>query len=78
MKTSRFLLLGGGAPAAIAFQTASGRLRAESLAPSALGGQVTSTEEGPMEGVVVSAEKDGSTIGITSIKISGKGREALS
>jgi len=34
---------------------------------SALSGQVTSAEEGPMEGVVVSAKEDGSTISISVV-----------
>ena len=36
-------------------------------AAAALSGQVTSAEEGPMEGVLVSAKKDGSTITITVV-----------
>ena len=44
--------------------------------PSALSGQVTSTEEGPMEGVVVSAKKDGSTISI-SVVTNAAGRFAF-
>src|SRR5258708_27027720 len=40
---------------------------ADTLGPAALVGQVTSQEEGPMEGVVVSAKKDGSTITISVI-----------
>jgi len=36
-------------------------------AAAALSGQVTSTEEGPMEGVLVSAKKDGSTITVTVV-----------
>jgi len=40
---------------------------AEALGPSVLAGQVTSQEEGPMEGVVVSAKKDGSTITVSVI-----------
>ena len=35
--------------------------------PAALAGQVSSQEEGPMEGVVVSAKKDGSTITVSVI-----------
>jgi hypothetical protein len=35
--------------------------------PAALTGQVTSDEEGPMEGVVVSAKLDGSTITVSVI-----------
>src|SRR6266481_4184971 len=67
MKTRRVLLIAGGALAAILLQTASARLHAQTQAPLALSGQVTSTEEGPMEGVVVSAKKDGSTISISVI-----------
>ena len=36
-------------------------------AAAALAGQVASTEEGPMEGVIVSAKKDGSTITVSVI-----------
>src|SRR4030088_1708885 len=36
-------------------------------AAAALTGQVTSAEEGPMEGVLVSAKKDGATITITVV-----------
>src|ERR1700730_807563 len=67
METKRVLLTAGGALAAILLQTASTRLHAQAQSPSALIGQVTSTEEGPMEGVVVSAKKDGSTIGISVV-----------
>ncbi len=40
---------------------------ADDQAPAVLAGQVTSQEEGPMEGVVVSAKKDGSTITVAVI-----------
>src|ERR1700692_739971 len=40
-------------------------VQAQSSAAAALMGQVTSQEEGPMEGVVVSAKKDGSTITVS-------------
>jgi len=40
---------------------------AENQGPVALAGQVSSQEEGPMEGVVVSAKKDGSTITVSVI-----------
>jgi streptogramin lyase len=40
---------------------------AEVKGPAALAGQVSSQEEGPMEGVVVSAKKDGSTITVSVI-----------
>ena len=42
-------------------------LTAQAQAPAALTGQVTSSEEGAMEGVLVSAKKDGSTITITVV-----------
>ena len=40
---------------------------ADPLGPPALVGQVSSQDEGPMEGVVVSAKKDGSTITVSVI-----------
>jgi virginiamycin B lyase len=40
---------------------------APSAAQTALTGQVTSQEEGPMEGVLVSAKKEGSNITITVV-----------
>ena len=46
------------------------------FAQSALTGQVTSAEEGPMEGVVVSAKKDGSTISV-SVVTDAQGRFAF-
>src|SRR5579863_8704881 len=67
VQTKRVLLIAGGAVAAILLQTATARLHAQAQAPAALSGQVTSTEEGPMEGVVVSAKKDGSTISISVV-----------
>src|SRR5256712_211673 len=67
METKRVLLIAGGALAAILLQTASARLHAEAQTASALSGQVTSAEEGPMEGVVVSAKKDGSTVSISVV-----------
>src|SRR5437879_10843076 len=76
MKTKRVLLIAGGALAAILLQTASAPLHAQAQTPSALSGQVTSTEEGPMEGVVVSAKKDGSTISI-SVVTNAAGRFAF-
>src|ERR1700688_2917200 len=40
---------------------------AQAQGAAALTGQVTSAEEGPMEGVLVSAKKSGSTIAITVV-----------
>ena len=44
----------------------------------ALTGQVGSTEEGAMEGVVVSARKDGSTISISVVEVNGRVHALLS
>src|SRR6202521_3917532 len=76
METKRVLLIAGGALAAMLLQTASARLHAQAQPPTALSGQVTSTEEGPMEGVVVSAKKDGSTVNI-SVVTNAQGRFAF-
>src|SRR4029453_15348227 len=40
---------------------------ASAQSAAALGGSVTSAEEGPMEGVLVSAKKDGSTVTVSVI-----------
>src|SRR5262249_35308202 len=42
-------------------------LAAHAQAPAALTGQVSSAAEGPMEGVVVSAKRDGSTLTISVV-----------
>src|SRR3954467_13577709 len=44
-----------------------GLLPARAQTPAALTGQVTSGEEGPMEGVLISAKKAGSTVTITVV-----------
>ncbi len=46
---------------------------ASAQSAAALAGQVASTEEGPMEGVIVSAKKDGSTITV-SVLSNAQGR----
>src|SRR5947207_5349232 len=76
MKTKRFLLIAVTALAVIFNQTTSGPLHAQTPAASALVGQVTSAEEGLMEGVVVSAKKDGSTISV-SVVTNAQGRVAF-
>ena len=76
MKTRRLLLIAGGVLAALLLQAASVRFHAQSQAPSALSGQVTSTEEGPMEGVLVSAKRTGGTI-TTTVVSDEKGRYAF-
>ena len=77
MKTKQFLLNAAGAFAVLLLlQTAAPPFHAQAQTPFALTGQVTSTEEGPMEGVVVSAKKDGSTISI-SVVTNAEGRFAF-
>ena len=71
MDTKRVLLIAGGGLVAIFLQTATARLHADAQAPSALSGQVSSAAEGPMEGVVVSAKKDGSTISVSVVTNAG-------
>src|SRR5882757_4536323 len=61
MDMRRTLLASAAALATFAFSTAIAN------AQSALTGQVTSAEEGNMEGVVVSAKKEGSTITISVV-----------
>jgi virginiamycin B lyase len=55
---------------------ASAPARADERAPAALTGQVTSDAEGAMEGVVVTARKDGSIVS-TSVATDGKGQYAF-
>jgi hypothetical protein len=76
METKRLLLIAASALTAFFLQTASARLHAQSQTAFALSGQVTSTEESPMEGVVVSAKKDGSPISI-SVVTNAAGRFAF-
>lgn len=65
MRTRRLLLTAAAGLAAILFQAGNYAVGAEG--PAALTGQVTSAEEGQMEGVLVSAKKAGSTITITVV-----------
>src|SRR5262249_34187299 len=67
METRRFLLNAIGVLAVIFLLTVPSPNHAQVQTPSTLAGQVTSTEEGPMEGVVVSAKRDGSTISISVV-----------
>ena len=64
MRTSLSMLASAGLAIAL-LQSAPGALHAQTVA--ALSGTVTSAEEGPMEGVLVSAKKAGSTITITVV-----------
>jgi streptogramin lyase len=67
-------LLGVGAALAAMVLPPSSAVHAQ--APAALSGQVSSAREGAMEGVVVSARRDGSTVTI-SVVTDGKGRFAF-
>lgn len=57
-----FLVVAIAAVAAVLLFAASDHTRADSSSGVALTGQVSSQKEGPMEGVVVGAKKDGSTV----------------
>src|ERR1700686_3751891 len=76
MEIKRVLLITGSALAVILLQTVATRLHVEAQTASSLSGQVTSTEEGPMEGVVIGAKKDGSTISV-SVVTNAAGRFAF-
>ncbi len=68
MRTRFFFLISAASMFLAVFQVAPSVARAaEGQVPASLAGQVTSPEEGPMEGVVVSARKDGSTITVSVI-----------
>ena len=67
MLTKKFLLVGTAFLAVILFAASSHSSPADTQGTVAVAGQVTSAEEGPMEGVLVSAKKDGSTIRITVV-----------
>jgi streptogramin lyase len=67
MKIRHFLLVTGAVLAAGVLQSASDSSRALAQAAARLAGQVSSAEEGNMEGVVVSAKKDGSTITVSVV-----------
>jgi streptogramin lyase len=68
MRASGLLLTIIATVAAFLFHPATSRSEsAKSEASAALSGQVTSMEEGPMEGVLVSAKKTGSTISVTVV-----------
>ena len=70
MRTTYRLLIHVACSAVMLVHAASGMLVAQGQLgqrESALTGQVTSSEEGPMEGVLVSARKAGSTLTITVV-----------
>src|SRR5216683_1241646 len=65
MRARLLLLMFAAVAVVVCFKISPHRAFAEGQAPAALTGQVTSDEEGPMEGVVVSAKLDGSTISVS-------------
>jgi len=67
MRKQTFLVMAIATAAVSLFFVASDLVGAEGSAKIALAGQVGSKEEGPLEGVLVSAKKDGSTITITVV-----------
>src|SRR5262245_17560499 len=64
---SLILRIAAIAAAVLVWSTPVQPLRAQSRGPAALTGLVSSAAEGPMEGVLVSAKKDASTITITVV-----------
>ena len=76
MDSKRFLLVVFVALIAILVQNQSAPMNAQAQTPPALSGQITSAEEGSMEGVVVSAKRDGSTISV-SVVTNAQGRFAF-
>src|SRR5262249_20177466 len=67
MPTRRFLLLVTSAFVVTILQAGGGSSPAPAQTLDALGGRVTSAEEGAMEGVVVSARKDGSIVTVSVV-----------
>jgi streptogramin lyase len=67
MRTRRLLPILTAGFAVILFQATPQPAAAQNKAAAALAGQVTSEAEGAMEGVVVSAKKDGSTVTVSVI-----------
>ncbi|MGD0965700.1 MAG: carboxypeptidase regulatory-like domain-containing protein [Candidatus Acidiferrales bacterium] len=67
MRTKMALLIVLTSPLAIVLQVGTRAARAQGQTLAALSGKITSQEEGAMEGVVVSAKKDGSTITVSVI-----------
>ena len=67
MRSTRLLLTAILAVAAIPSRTGYPQTKTQIQTPAALTGQVVSAEEGPMEGVLVTAKRPGSTITITVV-----------
>src|SRR3989442_14237523 len=67
MRTRPFLLMVAASLAVILFHPGPNALPADAQTSDALTGQVTSAEEGPMEGGLVGAKKAGSTLTVTVV-----------
>src|ERR1035437_5538248 len=65
MRTRTLLLIGTAGLAGTLFFAGPRSLQSQTPSTAALTGMVSSTEEGPMEGVMVSAKKTGGIITIT-------------
>ena len=63
MQSRNLLLALGAAAMAVALEL----VPAQAQAPMALSGQVSSAAEGPMEGVIISAKREGSTTTISVV-----------
>ena len=67
MRTKSVWLIGSAVLAVLVFQARFESSKAETQTSAALTGQVTSSEEGPMEGVLVNAKKTGSNVTVTVV-----------
>src|ERR1700730_10341880 len=67
MRARSLWIVAAACLAAGVVKTANGALRAQTESPAARTGTVASTEEGSMEGVLVSAKQSGSTVTITVV-----------
>lgn len=67
MRPRTLLIVATTALAVAIIGSAAGDLRAQASVPAALGGVVSSQEEGPMEGVVVNARRDGGNFTVSVV-----------
>jgi carboxypeptidase family protein len=67
MRSTRSLLIAILTVAAIPCGTEYAQTKTQAQTPAALTGQVISAEEGPMEGVLVTAKESGSTVAVTVV-----------
>src|SRR3984893_5408059 len=67
MQTRGFLLIAAASLGGILFQAGPDSLRGQPPSSVALTGQVSSEKEGPMEGVLVGAQRSGSMVTVTVV-----------